>query len=228
MLTALVLAASIASSCSWDSPGANRFTGDASAAVQQYEMPQSIRNRLSERLRQHDFDEVVKITRDSIRGEAEYDDLREMFFGENRLCRSVSRQKWSPSAVERGLVFCEGEYCVLLPTVCGNLSRVSRVRAREPLAGGPDSLVPLTPIVLPLVELPKVTTELQPLSPLLPEESAAPALLTPVLSLTTSFGSLSTTAVIRCTSYHSPSPVPEPRTLALLAIGLLVLFWIVR
>jgi hypothetical protein len=48
-----------------------------------------------------------------------------MHFGNGRICRQVTRTKWLSTAVERGLVYCEGEHCLIVPTVCRNLSRIT-------------------------------------------------------------------------------------------------------
>jgi len=151
--------------CDWDQPGAARFGGDVPAAVAHYkEIPAPVRTRLRARMERRDFDDVAEIRRDSIVGRHAYADLREMHFA-NSICHSVSRAKWSDVAAERGLVYCVDEYCLIVPTVCGNISLVTRLReqgegvaAIDPpteLAFEPPGAITLAPVdVPPLVDAP--------------------------------------------------------------------------
>lgn len=130
--------------CSWDSPGANAYVGPVPAAVDRYtDIPVEVRERLKQRMERRDFDEMATIRRDSITGRHRYNsDIRDMHFGSGQVCRSVTRSKWAPEAVERGLVYCEAEHCIIVPTVCRNVSRVTRVPGpgEEAAAGGTDVL----------------------------------------------------------------------------------------
>lgn len=137
----LVLAAALAAStvtlpvCSWDRPGVNVFKGDTVAAVDRYaDIPAPTRAKLRQRMAARQYDEVASIRRDSIEGRHRYTDLRDMHFGTGQVCRSVTRGKWSDNAVERGLVYCEDGHCLIVPTVCRNVSRVTRLPASPPAA----------------------------------------------------------------------------------------------
>ena len=114
--------------CRWDHPGVNPFMGDVVAAVDRYtDIAPEVRARLKARMAKRQYDEIVTIRRDSITGRNEYGSvIREMHFGVNRLCRSVTRAAWSPQMQERGLVYCEAGQCILVPTVCRNVSRITR------------------------------------------------------------------------------------------------------
>ncbi len=114
--------------CRWDHPGVNPFMGDVVAAVDRYtDIAPEVRARLKARMAKRQYDEIVTIRRDSITGRNEYGSvIREMHFGANRLCRSVTRAAWSPQMQERGLVYCEAGQCILVPTVCRNVSRITR------------------------------------------------------------------------------------------------------
>jgi hypothetical protein len=131
LLVAAVLAASAAvlPTCSWDSPGARPFMGDVVAAVDGYrDIPAPVRTTLKQRMARRDYDDIAVIRRDTIVGKHRYGpELRDMHFGSGQVCRTITRSKWSPTAEERGLVYCEGEYCILVPTVCRNVSRVTRL-----------------------------------------------------------------------------------------------------
>ena len=115
-------------SCRWDHPGVNPFMGDVVAAIDRYtDIAPAVRARLKARMAKRRYDEIVTIRRDSITGRNEYGSvIREMHFGVNRLCHSVTRAAWSPQMQERGLVYCEAGQCILVPTVCRNVSRITR------------------------------------------------------------------------------------------------------
>jgi hypothetical protein len=153
MITALVLAASLAS-CSWDRPGADRFTGDPVKAVADYDLPEDMLAKLQAKVKAHAYDDIAEITRDKIVGKHGYEDLRDMHFGANRICHMVTRDKWASTAVERGLVYCVDGQCIIVPTVCGNVSRITRIKKMVPpagTAGGPsggDSRVAAPPLFL--------------------------------------------------------------------------------
>jgi hypothetical protein len=121
--------------CSWDQPGSAPFRGDVPAAVAHYtDIPPAVRAELRARMERRQFDDVAEIRRDSIVGARTYSNLRSMHFAQT-LCRDISRAKWSDTAVERGLVYCVEEHCLIVPTVCNNVSRVSRLPERSvPLA----------------------------------------------------------------------------------------------
>ena len=128
------------SSCSWDRPGHNPFVGDLVASIDRYtDIPQATRERLKQRMAVRDYDDLVSIKRDSISGKKSYDPrIREMHFGENSMCREVTRTKWTPQMEERGLVYCEAGHCILVPTVCRNVSRIQRADAGRGNVAGAD------------------------------------------------------------------------------------------
>lgn len=139
LLTAAMAAAtSTVPVCAWDRPGHNPFVGNVVAAVDRYtDIPPAVRARLQRRLAVRQYDEVVEIRRDSIRGQHDYaPELRDMFFGVGKLCRTITRANWPAAALERGLVYCEDGHCLVLPTVCGNLSRIQRLPSVLAAAAG--------------------------------------------------------------------------------------------
>ena len=129
--------------CSWDRPGHNPFMGDVVAAVDRYsDIPTPVRVRLKERMQARQYDEMVDIRRDSIRGRADYQPtIRDMHFGVDRVCAQVSRSGWTSQMHERGLVYCEAGHCILVPTVCRNVSRIERTPAA--IAGAPAGDAPV-------------------------------------------------------------------------------------
>ncbi|MEO5733971.1 MAG: MHFG family PEP-CTERM protein [Rubrivivax sp.] len=140
LLFAAALAASTATvpSCSWDRPGADAFVGNVVNAVDRYkDIPEATRTALKRRMAARQYDEIAAIRRDSITGKHRYaPELRQMHFGGGQICGTVTRSQWKDSAVERGLVYCEDGHCLIVPTVCRNVSRVTRL---EPAPEAPPA-----------------------------------------------------------------------------------------
>jgi len=124
--------------CSWDRPGRNPFMGDVVAAIDRYvDIPTLVRIRLKQRMQARQYDDLVDIRRDEISGRQDYEPaIRDMQFGIDRVCRQVTREHWTAQMHERGLVYCEQGHCILVPTVCRNVSRV--VRLSPAVAGARD------------------------------------------------------------------------------------------
>jgi hypothetical protein len=110
------------------------------AAVDRYtDIPAVTRTALKARMAEQRYDDIAVIGRDHITGRYRYGGLRDMHFGTGRVCRTVTRLGWPAQAQERGLVYCEAGHCIIVPTVCRNVSRVTRqgaVAAQLPGAGG--------------------------------------------------------------------------------------------
>lgn len=133
----------IAAACSWASPGSDRFTGDPVAAVDRYkDIPVETRAKLKERMASRKYDEVVEIRKDRLGDGKTYGpEIRDMHWGANKMCAGVAdRSKWSDKAMERGLVYCADGHCLLLPTVCGNLSRITKLEQKTVIP--PEVLFP--------------------------------------------------------------------------------------
>ncbi|OFA03542.1 MHFG family PEP-CTERM protein [Duganella phyllosphaerae] len=144
-LFAIALAAAAATTpvdCSWDNPGANPYTGTAQAAVDRYkDLPEKVRTRLKYRLQYGNPDEMVAIKRDAIEGKHRYGAaIRDMHFGKDKVCGTVSRAKWSAARVEPGAVYCADSHCILVPEICGNVSRITRRDTDEPTAMAPTAM----------------------------------------------------------------------------------------
>jgi hypothetical protein len=131
LLATIALAAAGATlpACSWDRPGVNPFMGDVVAAVDRYkDIPEATRTRLKDRMQRRSYDEIVSIRREAISGKARYaSEIRDMHFGAGSVCTTVTRTKWTAQTEERGLVYCEDGQCILVPTVCRNVSRIRRL-----------------------------------------------------------------------------------------------------
>lgn len=126
--------------CSWDSPGTHPYGGTLAAAVDRYtDIPEPTRAALKARMASQRYDDIAVIGRSHITGTASYSpELRDMHFGNGRVCRTVTRQRWAAGAEERGLVYCEAGHCLIVPTVCRNVSRVTRrsVAAQQSVGSG--------------------------------------------------------------------------------------------
>jgi hypothetical protein len=144
LIATLALAVSAGSTlpeCSWDRPGVNPFMGDVVAAVDRYQdIPAATRDKLKARMKARSYDDIAVIERDAIKGQgkAEYaPQIRDMHFGPGAVCRTVTRTKWTAKTQERGLVYCEDGQCILVPTVCRNVSRITRLE-NKPAAVAPS------------------------------------------------------------------------------------------
>ena len=126
----------VIANCSWDHPGHNVYKGDVTTAVDTYtDLAPDVRERLKQRIAKRDYDEMVDIRRDEISGKQRYEsDIRDMHFGNGTVCRTVTRTGWDAQAHERGMVYCEAGQCILVPTVCRNVSRVTRREAPRTVA----------------------------------------------------------------------------------------------
>jgi hypothetical protein len=125
---ALAAAATVQPSCSWDNPGANPYTGNSDAAIDRYtDIPDSTRVKLKRRVSYGNPDEMVVITRDAITGRHHYDPkISDMHFGKASVCSTVTRGKWSEKREEPAAVYCADKHCILVPKICGNVSRITR------------------------------------------------------------------------------------------------------
>ena len=180
---------------------------------------------------------------DSIEGSAGYEpQIRDMHFGQGRVCASVSRDRWSDGQRERALVYCEGGDCVMVPTVCRNVSRIARVPGGggAPVPPGEGEL-PFdppgagAPAPVPEGSVPPLST--LPPSPLTgipaippgsfaspPPVSIGPPSAGPPISIPTP-----PIFVLPPRVEEVPTPVvPEPSTLAMAAAGLALLMMVVR
>ena len=140
LLLAVTLAAAIQPTCSWDNPGHNPYTGGAAAAIDRYtDIPAAVRSTLKRRLAEGQSDDKVSITRDHIAGKYQYDPaIRDMHFGRASVCATVTRDKWAETRNEPGAVYCVGEHCILVPRICGNVSRITRTDPAKVAAAPPN------------------------------------------------------------------------------------------
>ena len=118
-------------SCSWDRPGHNPYRGSIGAAIDRYtDIPPAVASTLKRRMTEQQPDDNVIITRDAITGRERYAaQIRDMHFGAASVCHSVTRSGWSERRQEPAKVYCVGQVCILVPKICGNISRITRLEA---------------------------------------------------------------------------------------------------
>lgn len=125
MLPALAGAA-----CDWSTPGRApyRSGGDpsAAAAVESYrDIPADVRADLATKIRGQREDAIAFVTRDGITSpQGTVSGLRDMHWRAGVCSGPVMRAGWAPDRVEPALVYCTAGYCLAVPKVCGNVSRV--------------------------------------------------------------------------------------------------------
>lgn len=162
MTVALVFASVESASAGWNNPGADRFSGNVPAAVQDYkDIPQATRDRLQSRMEKHDYDDRVTITRDSILSANDYaysPRITDMHFGSRGLIIPVTgRDAWPDGLEIEALAYTDGDYTILVPAVCSNVARAVRLPPTpvaiapipEYIGGGGGSSVGYVPFVLP-------------------------------------------------------------------------------
>jgi hypothetical protein len=120
--------------CSWANPGADPYMGDVISAIDRYkDIPFEIRQKLKEKAYARTYDDFAIITSDKIEGKYQYENLREMHFGNIKICVLPSRALWPAQHQERGLVYCEEDHCIIIPTVCRNVSRITKIKEKQEL-----------------------------------------------------------------------------------------------
>jgi len=170
-------------SCEWDRPGHDPYMGDIPSAVDHYtDIPVATRNRLKDRMRRLAYDDMATIRSDRIEGRQSYEPaIRDMHFGEGRTCGEVTRRTWPAGHAERGLVYCEDGFCVLVPFVCRNVSRIRR----QPMAAPPPVAMAAAPgVPPPALPMPVAMQQLPPPPPAWPPAETFPGsamVLSPLL-----------------------------------------------
>ena len=238
-MDALIMALELAvAPCSWNKPGSNRYRGDLITALNDYHLDPLVQEELADKLRHHQYDDDATITRQGIAGDhGSYANLRDMHFGAHSVCHGgVNQTAWTSQQVERGLVYCVGSTCVIVPTICNNLALVDRREGEEPIdispaAGGADggglSGPPAAPRFVDLAEPQAVPVEVPTFNSVV--TSVNPGGTSPVFPTLLPPGGIVGEGPIgcRCTPVIS-SPVPEPGSLELLLAGLAGLIWCKR
>lgn len=235
MLEAMALSAAI-QTCDWTERGRDPYIGTMTQAVERYrDIPQDVRRRLAARMERQQYDEVVPIRRDGAVG---YGQLYDMHWGAGRVCRGqVWTGAWGVHDEEIGLVYCESEHCLIVPTVCRNVSRIppkQRAEQRMRSLAAPESSDAdqhSAPSIGVSTDVPQTFVIDDPIMEVKTMRSlSAPASLATIgAGLVTipagSIGPLSISGggqpMLPAPGAFAPvAPIPEPSTLGLLAMGL--------
>jgi len=153
--------------CTWNNSGADPYRGpvaaSVAAAVDRYGMPVQVKAELVRKARMLQPDAVVVITRDGISSaDGVATELRDMHYSRGRVCAGpVVRDRWTDKQAETALVYCAQGQCIVVPTICGNVARITwspaappkepEFRAWADTPGQPqaDHLVPVPRLELP-------------------------------------------------------------------------------
>ncbi len=123
-------------SCPWADRGLDRFGGDLVESVDNYtSIPVATRRKLQAKMASRKYDDMTHLTATGNTSDTYvYGAPTYMHFGTNgRICRTVDISKWAmDDPGERGLVYCEDGHCVVVWTVCRNLSLIERIGPRYP------------------------------------------------------------------------------------------------
>lgn len=140
LLASAAFAATVVSNCSWNSPGRHPYTGTPAEAVSRYsDIPEKTRAQLVSKISSGALDDSVIITRDRIEGKTAYEPrITSMHFGKRTMCDQVTRERWEPTRREAASVYCVDSYCIVVPKICGNISRLTPINSA---GGGAQSTV---------------------------------------------------------------------------------------
>ena len=149
VLAAYALANNANASCNWNNPGADRYTGNHAAAIDNYkEIPANIRQILKEKINAHQYDDQINISRIGMVGKQNYNNGRDMHWGQNKMCKGeFSISQWKYTHEEAALVYTYSGYSIAIPSVCGNVFRLDLLAGGNKTTGGgsiPESSTPET------------------------------------------------------------------------------------
>lgn len=142
LLAALAISA-IIDYCPWADRGLDRFGGDLVASVDNYvDIPTDVRRKLQSKMALRKYDDLTHL---SAAGNSSatwnYGPPTMMHFGtKGVVCRTVDTRMWKETdRGERGLVYCVEGHCVVVWTVCRNLSKIKRLGPVAIPSGTPPS-----------------------------------------------------------------------------------------
>lgn len=117
--------------CDWNTPGQNPYTGKVETAIMSYQdIPLPVRQELVVKYKAGSVTEVVNIQKNNdVPG---YYGLSQMHFGKGKICEQIDNSMWSSGRKEPGYVYCVQEHCIIIPTICNNVSRVFKPRSITP------------------------------------------------------------------------------------------------
>lgn len=118
--------------CMWTHPGTNPDRSGIAQALSGFSIPAEDRDIIALKMLRAEPDEPFVIRKYSVESRSYvFDDMMVMRFGLTGLCWGVDRSRWSDNHEEWGALYCSGEYCVGIPAVCGNKTRLFGRKPRE-------------------------------------------------------------------------------------------------
>ena len=243
LLASAALATAMLPNCSWNHPGRNPYRGTVSEAVSRYaDIPAPVRTALIAKIESGRADDTAAIMRDSIAGKYDYSpQITEMHFGERTVCGTVTRDQWADTTREPGKVYCVDSHCLIVPQICGNISRVQRIAGSgggTAIGGGgaamPDTVAVSRPAEPGLVRAasPDDVAAADAMAGMVASEPRT--LMQASSAFASPFGSASYAPDL---SGRNPgadtepapiSPVPEPATFGMLGAGLVMVAGLLR
>lgn len=177
------------------------------------------------------YDDLVEIKRDSIDGSSSYDpELHQMHFKEVTICQNVDRSKWSAKASQRAYVYCANDNaCIIVPVICGNVSRITRRPSGGGGGGSGGRVVPtFVSAVQPATVYPQVPYHQEELLSWI--QYHEPSFVT--LPVQTGIFADDDGGWIGdphwCPPHIPTTPVPEPETWIMVLIGLLIMWLVMK
>ncbi|WBS05611.1 MHFG family PEP-CTERM protein [Pseudoduganella sp. SL102] len=241
LVASAVVATAMLSNCSWNHPGRNPYRGTVGEAVSRYiDIPAPVRTRLIAKIESGQADDTAAIMRDTIAGKYDYSpQITDMHFGQRTVCGAVTRDEWAATRREMGKVYCVDNHCLIVPKICGNISRVHRVAGEGGGGGIGGGAAPAT-VAVPRPAAPGWVRAASP-DEVAAADTMAEMATTPMTQLSgfaSPFGTASyapdltsrnpSTDTGLAQPGPAPSPVPEPATFGMLGAGLAVLCGVMR
>jgi hypothetical protein len=140
-LAILAAASAQAATCPWPDPGANPYTGTPAAAIQRLaDIPAQYQAELIENVSMGAGIQV-RVTRDAILstdGAVRYTNLRDMNFGDGRVCvGAVDRAMWPDGHIELATLYRSNGHVVLHFRRCNNVARATDPLVQAAMAPPP-------------------------------------------------------------------------------------------
>lgn len=115
--------------CNWDNPGHAPYRQHGVAhierALNNYDLPSDAKRELLWKINSMQSDATVFISSTDIESAfGAASNLRDMHYKGGKCSGQVYRNSWNAAHREPALVYCSGQYCVAVPIVCGNISRI--------------------------------------------------------------------------------------------------------
>jgi len=120
--------------CDWNKPGFNPYTGSVVQAIESYsDIDNESKAILIKAVKENKYDRVL-ISKTGIfsLSENEYTpEITGMHFGKNHRCNKIDRTQWNNWHFEPAKVYESPGATIVIPDVCNNVSRITRIPPRK-------------------------------------------------------------------------------------------------